>query len=956
MYEVVWSKYLALMFGSTVEAQTVVLAVFMGGLAVGNRVFGAWADRIQRPLAGYGLVELAIGAYAFSFPVLYASGDWVFTRLGGSMLHSPALLTGFKGLLSVALLLGPTILMGGTLPLMASWLASRRGDARRRSALFYAINSLGAVTGSAAAGFFLIRAIGMESTLQMTAIANLTLGWIAFLVGRRGPRADGVPAPDSNSTDGLVAFGEGARLRWGAVIVAVTGAVSMGMEVLASRMLGLIFGGSLQAFSMVLVAFILGIGIGSACVARLPRVRCPEMTVALLAAAVGSIALFVAMIEFWVVLYAKARSGLAASTVGYFLHQSLMALIAMIVLGLPAACLGAVLPLWIREPDRGAKGLARWVGRLLTWNTLGAVVGVLVTGFVLMPALGLRAAITTLGCVLAVAAMGVGFLADRRRWSMAGLLGVVAMAAASGSAGDAWRHALSSGVFRIRLKEIPWDLLEERRRHLRILFYEDAADATVSVEAPTRLEDQGERILRINGKPDASTRGDLATQYLLGHIPMTARPDADHVFILGFGSGITGGAVLGHPVESMVVAENCAPVLRAAELFAPWNRDVLNDPRTRVWREDARTILKLDPTRYDIIISEPSNPWVAGIGSVFSREFYELAASRLEPGGIMAQWFHIYEMHDGIVELVIRTFSSVFPHMEIWEMQSSDLVLLGSEQPWESNPDTFARIFTRDGAREDLERIGLGSPEALLTRRLASQRTAPAIAGPGAMQSDVFPILEFDAPFAFYLGNLARGVYGYDERAWQSDLASPETRRAAAALGREAFGRGTVEGALTQNEALHRYFQWRRGLALEPDQTLPPFPDSATFPVLFQPEGVYSGRPDLPPDVPIEWVRIHESEALLYAQPESRLKWAGRIEEQLRAVDWNTAPDMDGVQPPAHFAAVAARAFLREGRWATADRCLTLGLERAPNDPGLKYLSRILRRWSAADGYEPRAP
>ena len=171
--------------------------------------------------------------------------------------------------------------------------------------------------------------------------------------------------------------------------------------------------------------------------------------------------------------------------------------------------------------------------------------------------------------------------------------------------------------------------------------------------------------MRINGKPDASTRTDLGTQLLVTHLPMLARPGAKDVFIFGLGTGISAGALLSYPLERITVAENCEPVIRASRYFTNWNRCVLEDTRVRLWREDARTVLKLNPQLYDVIVAQPSNPWTVGIGSVFSREFYELSAHRLKPGGIMAQWFHVYEMHDGIVSLVLRTFSSVFPFVEI---------------------------------------------------------------------------------------------------------------------------------------------------------------------------------------------------------------------------------------------------------------------------------------------------
>ena len=267
---------------------------------------------------------------------------------------------------------------------------------------------------------------------------------------------------------------------------------------------------------------------------------------------------------------------------------------------------------------------------------------------------------------------------------------------------------------------------------------------------------------------------DLSTQLLVAHLPMLARPGAKDVFIFGLGSGISAGALLSYPVERITVAENCEPVIRASRWFTNWNRSVLDDPRVHLWHEDARTVLKLNPRLYDVIIAEPSNPWTVGIGSVFSREFYEIAASRLKPGGIMAQWFHVYEMHDGIVSLVLRTFSSVFPYVEIWDPGGGDIVMLGSLQPWQTGPEVFRQSFGFAGVRSDLASIGIHSPEALLARQLASQRTAFAIAGDGPVQSDLFPVLEYAAPRAFYVGINAKMFERFDERTRQQAVAPPD--------------------------------------------------------------------------------------------------------------------------------------------------------------------------------------
>ena len=249
------------------------------------------------------------------------------------------------------------------------------------------------------------------------------------------------------------------------------------------------------------------------------------------------------------------------------------------------------------------------------------------------------------------------------------------------STGEHWRRILNSGVFRLRNTALTSETVKTLGSDMDLLFYKDGPDATVSVAKGNDPVKFSQVFLRINGKTDASTFGDLSTQFLFAHLPMMAKPDAKQVFLLGFGSGITAGAILGHPVDKLTIAENCHPVLEAAPYFSDWNRGVLTNNRTVIRNDDAPTA-KLSPQKYSLVPCEPSNPWVAGVGSVFSRDFYELAAAKLSEGGIMAQWFHCYEMDDAIVFLVVRTFSAVFPNMEIWDTQNGDIVLLGSAKPW----------------------------------------------------------------------------------------------------------------------------------------------------------------------------------------------------------------------------------------------------------------------------------
>lgn len=937
VYEVLWSKYLALLLGSTIQAQTVVLAVFMGGLALGNRLFGKKADLLAQPLTAYGYLELVIGIFGFFFPNIYGLADWAFVKAGTPLFETPMLLLAMKLLISAVLLILPTVLMGGTLPLLAAWIHQRPGlDAGRRVGIFYGINSLGAVTGAALGGLVLVQAYGMSASLQLTAMLNLLIAGIAILLGRgEGSRAldpkPAEPAPAARAASPLAARG--------AWLVATTGAISMGLEVLASRSLALMVGGSLQAFALVLMAFILGIGLGSMAVSsgRVARFKPEKVLFVLLMTAGLLVGIYCILIQHWIVLYSHLRFGLASNEVGYLWHQAIVALIAMVVLGLPAACLGAVLPLMIRLNGTSGAKLGEEVGRLLTCNTLGAVVGVLLTGFVLMPLMGLRGAFGLVSVGLLALA---SYRAHRAGWRPAAMLaGALGAAALLGftATGANWRNLVGSGIFRLRGGALTMEKAKELKDARAILYYKDAADATVMVEKS--LGGDGQVMLRINGKTDASSSGDISTQLLLAHLPMMMRPEAKDAFVFGFGSGITAGSLLTYPLNQLTIAENCQPVLEAGRFFEQWNRGALTNSRARICKEDARTVLKLSPQKYDVIVAEPSNPWVAGIGSVFSEEFYKIAASRLKPGGIMAQWFHMYEMHDGIVFLIIRTFAGQFPYVEIWDTQEGDIVMLGSHEPWESNPSVYQKAFNHPEARRDLEGIGLTTGISLWARQMASQRTGWAIAGEGPTQSDEFPVLEYAAPEAFFMGSKAVRICYYDERAQQFPLAERQKIEVLRAMP-PGFALNVLQNSSTSNPEIKRYFE---AVALGKVGTL-----EALSPIAFRPPESYPPTPPVNPKATPEFRSLLQIEQNFLREPD---RWAELSDEVEKIL--NEMIEKKNLKPkdhyPTHYASLAARYAMGHGDFPRVMRLLALGFLFNGEDEQLLFLTRTLDRMVPPD-------
>jgi predicted membrane-bound spermidine synthase len=943
VYEVLWSKYLSLILGSTVQAQTVVLAVFMGGLALGNRLFGRRSASFESPVLVYGILEMIIGIYAFFFPKLYAAADTAFVAIGSNFSTATFLLFCLKLTISILLLLLPTVLMGGTLPLLASWIQRQPGiESGARVGIFYATNSLGAVFGAGLAGFVLVQSLGTVSSLELTGLFNVGIGVAGFILGKRELLYETRPGPSPAAIAPAGPALAQAPFRFG-LLVGFTGAVSMGLEVLFARALAMIAGGSLQAFAIVLMSFILGIGLGSAAISSMSVARrngVNSICILLLGAA-AIVVVNIMFIEDWVLLYSQAKYGLAANPIGFRWHQAALAVMSFIVLGLPAAFLGAVVPLSI-QLLQGAAGrgleLGDQVGRLLTANTIGAVTGVLVTGFVLMPLLGLRAAIALLALTLMAVA---GWLAYRRSHNRVSTF-ATGLAALSFlgilSTGDNWQETFSSGIFRLRNVFLTREWLEMRKQRSNLLYYKDSADATVSVEKSNDASDRGQTTLRINGKTDASSVGDLSTQYLLAHLPMMAKPDAKKVFVLGFGSGVTAGSLLGHPIEQVTIAENCGPVLEASVFFKDLNRGVLTNSRTRIFADDARAVLKLNRDQYDIIISEPSNPWVAGIGSVFTREFYQIAASRLTEGGIMAQWFHKYEMSDNIVYVVLRTFAAVFPHMEIWDTQDGDIVLLGSLQPWESGPAQFQKIFERPEARKDLAAVGLESAVGMWIRQIASQRTAFAIPGDGPIQTDEFPLLEYHAPAAFFIGQQANQLYHFDERTLQFPLADPAKVRVMRALPeRVLLDAFSYYGS--SNPDMKMYHQHLVNVATGGAGRVDPMGM-----IVFRKQENYPETPEIRTNATPQFAELLKLEAAM-VRDDSKVVPSGvriiAILDQMLAEDFLKPPDF----APAYFAALVTRFAIGRGDYALALNALRRGFVFNVEDPQLQYLSRVLDRF-----------
>jgi spermidine synthase len=759
VYEVLWIRMLGLVFGHTVFAITTVLTAFMAGLGLGSYLFGRIADRHPHPLLLYGLLEVGIGLSCLLIPWLLPLVEALYVALFRALELSFFAFSLAQFALILVLLLLPTTLMGATLPILSRFFVSDEGSLGKRVGLLYALNTFGAVLGTGLAGYFLLPTFGMRGTLYLAATLNVGIGALVIAYDRhlrrlRPERSREEAQARQELLLGITPPGQVQRWLIGLTVLGLglSGAASMIYEVAWTRALTLVIGSSTYAFTAMLLAFLVGIAGGSALFSRLwGDRRVTPMAFALIELGIGLSAVLI-LPAFGKLPDLLLRVFTVSLAPDFVLIVEILLSIAVMLA--PTLLIGASFPCVVKVAARSVDRVGLDVGRLYAVNTLGAILGTVCAGFLLIPSTGVQSAVKVavllnlaVGAAIAVGSVRVS---SPWQWATSTLLSVATLAGVLWI--PAWNQAvMASGVavyartyqgFAGRLE------LARAFPEQRLLFYEDGLSATVSVHRV------GENIfLRVNGKTDASTGKDMHTQIMLGHIPLLVHPNPKAVLIIGLGSGVTAGAVAQYPVERIDVVEIEPAVVKAARFFARENREVLNDPRVRLVTADARNFLLVTPRRYDVIISEPSNPWIGGIATLYSREFYQLARQRLNPGGIMLQWVHGYGLLPPDLKMVVKTFRTAFPATSIWHTAGiGDYLLLGREAPRPLDFERFKAAYDAiPGLRQDMERVGLRSPYALLADFVLAEPDAARYAQHADLNTDDLLPLEFSAPRSLHL-------------------------------------------------------------------------------------------------------------------------------------------------------------------------------------------------------------
>lgn len=747
VWETLWSRQLHWIFGTSQFAITTVLCAFMGGLAGGSLLAGRLGNRMGPPLRTYAILEAAIGLFGLAFPTLLRLIEPMYMSLATGL--DPVSFGLVQFLLVGAILILPTACMGATLPVLTPLVKGR--EAGKAIGRLYAINTIGAVVGVAAGGFYLLPEWWISGTSYLIAVANLLLGAGAWYLSSTNrlmlPEVEeGEPATAEEPADGLGAL---------AIAAATAGFASLALEVAWFRVLGLVLGASAYAFSLMLLAFLVGIAVGGEAggwladrLGRRARAGAGLLQVGVASLAWGAMWLYgwLPLVFVWLFFQIKPFPELIWPA---------KCIVAMLVMTPPALLMGATFPVLIRAASPSAR--AEDVGVIYGANTAGGVLGAFLAGFVLLPSIEV---VGTVQVAVVVNLLGAVVLWARRSQAWALPLPIL-LAFLYIFQPPPWDPMLmTAGVYKYvdNLDEPTWaEMKKEMLDRYRLLHYKEGLSTVVTV-GKNRVT--GNIWLANNGKIDASTTADMPTQVLVAHLPFLFLGDeARKTMLIGLASGITLGAMNLHPeVEEIQVVEIEPSMPMATEFFRAWNHDALNDPRIQLYGNDGRNqVLLTPPGSMDLIVSEPSNPWLTGVSNLFTREFFELGRSRLRPGGVWSQWVQMYGMDERDLRSVIRTFCEVFPHVRIFAtIQDADLVMVGSDRPLALNGDV-ARTFLRKnvGVEAELASVGLRSPNDILAislmdreagLRLAQRSVEKPMRAEAPINSDDNMLVEYSAP------------------------------------------------------------------------------------------------------------------------------------------------------------------------------------------------------------------
>jgi predicted membrane-bound spermidine synthase len=687
VYQIVWTREFRLIFGGSTSATAAVLAIFTLGLGAGAHFLGRKGDQSANPLRVYALLEAGVAVGALASPGLLALARSVYLNLGGEGVLGPVAGTVLRLALTTLVLAIPTVLMGGTLPAAVAAVGSSADPARLRVAFLYGVNTLGAVLGSLVSTFVTLEHLGTKGTLIAAVGLNVFVAALAFVRSRTFVR-DEADLEGVSRAEPHAAHGPPTPRRFVLAAAFVTGFVFFVMELVWYRMLSPILGGTVFTFGLILATVLFGIGLGGAAF-WFSGLRTSSVTLRLFA--------WTCLLEGTLILLPFAAGDriavLAAllrdlSAFGFWGAVSGWAVIAGMVCGPASVVAGFQFPLMIALLGRGRASVGADTASAYVWNMVGGILGSLVGGFGAIPLLTAPGVWRLFGLIMIALSViaAIGSRGPGRGWITGfSLLALLPAFAAGPSA--AWRHSQigvgRSGVEAMTSAPSISEWMSMNRRW--VIWEADGVESSVALRVGRGLN------FVVNGKIDGHATLDAPTQIMAGVLPAILHRAPRTAMVIGLGTGGTAGWMAAVPaIQRVDVSEMEPRIVDVARQLSAVNERVLSNPKVRIHLGDAREFLQTTPSRYDIVVSEPSNPYRAGIASLFSREYYAQIKKRMNPGGIFVQWLQTNAVDLPSIRRVFATVRSEFPHLQVFRTHV-DLLLVASPAPLAMDPDLISR-------------------------------------------------------------------------------------------------------------------------------------------------------------------------------------------------------------------------------------------------------------------------
>jgi spermidine synthase len=736
LYQVVWTRKLVLLFGTTAYAVSTVLSIFFLGLAVGSLWGGRLADRTQRPLALYAIFEIIIGLWALAFLAMVGWGETVVVALLKAFDLSRATGVTMRALMALLFLAVPVTLMGATLPLLAKYVARDAALRGLRIGVLYSINTVGAVVGCAVTGFILIQALGYTRTTLLGAVANVAVGIVALMLVNRQPLGFLPARAVDSETRITLNAGSIPKLTIMAAF-ALSGFAALALEVIWTRLLAIVFLGTTYAFTTMLTTMLCGIALGSAFAALFVdriRHRVSLFGAVEMLAGIACLGFLAAFPHLPALLAEYQQSG------GYGWERVVRAtfLFSFLVLFVPTFLFGMTFPIAVRAVAEQGRTLGRDVGRLYSANTFGGVLGAVAGGFLIIPALGAHNGVVLLALVLIV----VGVVLVLRCPTAARWVKALLIVAGLGGTGISYWAAPAD----VSLAVNQWFLPED---HM-IIHYDEGIEGTVVVSALKEGDTGTDRVLWINAvQATASIEKGVRMNRFQGVLPLLFEQRPENALFMCLGSGITAGTLGVAGFEHIDAVEISRDVLEAAPMFALDNFQVTENEKITFHIDDGRNFLLTTSKKYDLITFEPMPLALAGVSTFYTQEYYELCLQHLTPGGLVSQWVPLHSLNEDLVRSLVYTFTTVFPYYNAWFV-NADLFLIGSNEPLILDYAAALDRLRIGPLWRGLEAVGLGDVVELYASFFMGQENMRAYAEGGRLMRDDRPWAEFVAPKLMY--------------------------------------------------------------------------------------------------------------------------------------------------------------------------------------------------------------